>query len=238
MHFLKSHAFLVFFLAVQVAFILWLASGATTYQSCSDQDVNCQAGQVGTTIGLGLMIGLWVAVDLILGITYGIYRLATRGRRNVDGDARSHSAEHRARTAPAQTPSNFQGDVNGPWHITTTEVTYISAQEATNFVAGVQTFNPSEPVAKIQYWYRSDARIPIEVNADAVIDQQGREFDATAGYETTPNNVTTLNPGTSNNSILFLSVPQGDHVKLLRTTGFAENDPTDDLGRVTASLKG
>lgn len=81
LRFMKRHAFLIFFLVVQALFLVWTVSGATTYQSCSDQDTNCQAGQVGTTIGLGLMIGLWVAVDFIIGVTYGIYRLATRGRR-------------------------------------------------------------------------------------------------------------------------------------------------------------
>ncbi|MGC4959702.1 hypothetical protein ACLQ2P_41450 [Actinomadura citrea] len=95
LHFLRTHAFLVFFLAVQVAFIAWIASGATTFQSCSDQDVNCQAGQVGTTIGLGLMIGLWVAVDVILGVTYGIYRLATKGRHRTDSSHEANGSNER-----------------------------------------------------------------------------------------------------------------------------------------------
>ncbi|WP_158713666.1 hypothetical protein [Streptomyces sp. NRRL WC-3626] len=36
------------------------------------------AGEVGTTIGVGLVVGLWVAVDVILGFTYVVYRLAGR----------------------------------------------------------------------------------------------------------------------------------------------------------------
>ncbi|MCX5423676.1 hypothetical protein [Streptomyces sp. NBC_00078] len=36
------------------------------------------AGGAGTTIGVGLIIGLWAAVDAILGFTYVVYRLATR----------------------------------------------------------------------------------------------------------------------------------------------------------------
>ncbi|GGQ56352.1 hypothetical protein Saso_70170 [Streptomyces asoensis] len=36
------------------------------------------ASEVGTTIGVGLIIGLWAAVDIILGFTYVVYRLANR----------------------------------------------------------------------------------------------------------------------------------------------------------------
>ncbi|MFG2027011.1 hypothetical protein [Streptomyces sp. NPDC048825] len=36
------------------------------------------ANDVGTAIGAGLILGLWVAVDFILGLTYLIYRLASR----------------------------------------------------------------------------------------------------------------------------------------------------------------
>jgi hypothetical protein len=39
------------------------------------------AGDVGTTIGVGLIIGLWAAVDVILGFTYVVYRLASRRPR-------------------------------------------------------------------------------------------------------------------------------------------------------------
>ncbi len=37
-----------------------------------------QAGHVGQGIGIALVIGLWVATDVILGIGYLIYRLARR----------------------------------------------------------------------------------------------------------------------------------------------------------------
>ncbi|MFD3939116.1 hypothetical protein ACFWSF_09270 [Streptomyces sp. NPDC058611] len=41
----------------------------------------CQdAGDVGTAIGVGLIIALWAAVDVILGITYAVYRLSRRQR--------------------------------------------------------------------------------------------------------------------------------------------------------------
>lgn len=39
-----------------------------------------ERSDVGTAIGMGLIIALWVAVDIILGITYGVYRLARRQR--------------------------------------------------------------------------------------------------------------------------------------------------------------
>lgn len=33
---------------------------------------------MGTAIGLGLVLALWAVVDIILGISYGIYRLCKR----------------------------------------------------------------------------------------------------------------------------------------------------------------
>ncbi|MFD5007191.1 hypothetical protein ACFWMV_30355 [Streptomyces mutabilis] len=36
------------------------------------------AGDVGTTLGVGLIIALWAAVDIILGFTYVVFRLARR----------------------------------------------------------------------------------------------------------------------------------------------------------------
>lgn len=81
--------FLWIFLAVQVIFLVWVivgaSSGAGTPKECrglTGQDLqNCKdASHVGTTIGVGLVIGLWAAVDIILGITYFIYRLSRRGR--------------------------------------------------------------------------------------------------------------------------------------------------------------
>ena len=73
-----------FFLALQVLFLIWVIAGAHTgagqptdcgtlsAQTCND------AANTGTAIGVGIIIAFWVVVDFILGITYGIYRLATR----------------------------------------------------------------------------------------------------------------------------------------------------------------
>ncbi len=38
------------------------------------------AAKTGTAIGAGLIVIVWVVVDIILGISYGVYRLATRSR--------------------------------------------------------------------------------------------------------------------------------------------------------------
>jgi hypothetical protein len=86
----KHHRiFLWIFLAVQAIFLLWVILGASTNEdnpeSCAELTGDalklCQdAGDVGTAIGVGLIIGLWVAVDVILGISYGIYRLSRRPR--------------------------------------------------------------------------------------------------------------------------------------------------------------
>ncbi|MEU9048719.1 MULTISPECIES: hypothetical protein [unclassified Kitasatospora] len=82
--------FLWIFLAVQALFVIWIITGTvssskSTSKSCAGltgQDfTDCiNAGHAGTTIGVGLIVGLWAAVDIILGITYLIYRLSRRGR--------------------------------------------------------------------------------------------------------------------------------------------------------------
>jgi len=95
------------FLGVQVIFLVWLITGLASsgntsaghdvaqqcgsgawhslynsYQQCVKQtnDLSNAASGIGTTIGAGLVIGLWVAVDVILALSYLIYRLATRPR--------------------------------------------------------------------------------------------------------------------------------------------------------------
>jgi len=72
---------------VQIVFLLWVIlganSGSGTPAECrglTGQDLqNCKdAGNVGTTIGVGLIIALWAAVDIILGISYFVFRLGSR----------------------------------------------------------------------------------------------------------------------------------------------------------------
>ena len=36
------------------------------------------AAKTGTAVGAALIVVLWVMVDIILGVSYGVYKLATR----------------------------------------------------------------------------------------------------------------------------------------------------------------
>ncbi|MBK3631462.1 hypothetical protein JHN52_00510 [Streptomyces sp. MBT97] len=83
----RRRIFLWIFLVIQILFLVWViagaASGSGTPEDCrgltGDNLKLCEdADDVGTTIGVGLIIGLWAAVDVILGFTYVVYRLATR----------------------------------------------------------------------------------------------------------------------------------------------------------------
>ncbi|MGW4892284.1 hypothetical protein ACWEQL_08450 [Kitasatospora sp. NPDC004240] len=78
-------------MAVQALFVIWIIAGVNNASDSTSKDCSgltgqalktCQdAGSVGTAIGVGLVIGLWAAVDIILGITYLIYRLNRREPR-------------------------------------------------------------------------------------------------------------------------------------------------------------
>ncbi|MFC8096892.1 hypothetical protein [Streptomyces sp. NPDC057301] len=68
-------------------FLIWViagaASGSGTPEECQgltgDSLKSCEdAGDIGTTIGVGLVIAFWAAIDVILGVTYAVYRLARR----------------------------------------------------------------------------------------------------------------------------------------------------------------
>lgn len=80
----KRRIFLWVFLVVQALFIVWIISGAMT---ASGQPEDCEglsaetcnaASDVGTGIGVALIIGLWMVVDFFLAVIYGVYRLAKR----------------------------------------------------------------------------------------------------------------------------------------------------------------
>jgi hypothetical protein len=76
----KRHIFRWVFLAIQALFLIWIISGgASASNNCDGKTGDalsaCQAGTaVGAGIGIVLIIVLWVAVDVILGITYLIVR--------------------------------------------------------------------------------------------------------------------------------------------------------------------
>ncbi|NEC22178.1 hypothetical protein G3I50_28640 [Streptomyces parvus] len=80
----KHRVFLWVFLGVQLLFLIWLiagiASGSGTPEDCGTLDKQAcnDAENAGTAIGVGLIIVLWAVVDVILGITYAVYRLARR----------------------------------------------------------------------------------------------------------------------------------------------------------------
>lgn len=100
----KRRFFLWVFLAIQAIFIIWLVAGAHTSTAptasqltslCGSgkwyplfkSQADCvqhggaglqQAGDLGKGIGLALVFAFWVGVDIVLGIGYGIYRLARR----------------------------------------------------------------------------------------------------------------------------------------------------------------
>jgi hypothetical protein len=87
----RHRVFFWVFLAVQILFLIFVIVGASTGSGTPEEcrgltgeelEVCEAAGDVGTTIGVGLIIGLWVAVDFILALTYVIYRLASRGPRS------------------------------------------------------------------------------------------------------------------------------------------------------------
>ncbi|MEU0702866.1 hypothetical protein ACFY9H_31805 [Streptomyces bacillaris] len=80
----KRRVFLWVFLGIQLLFLIWMitgiASGSGAPEDCGslDQEACNDAENAGTAIGVGLIIVLWAVVDVILGITYAVYRLARR----------------------------------------------------------------------------------------------------------------------------------------------------------------
>lgn len=67
----RRRIFMWVFLAVQALFLVWVIAGIGT-----GADNTTDAENVGTGIGVALIIGLWFFVDLFLGVAYGVYRLA------------------------------------------------------------------------------------------------------------------------------------------------------------------
>ena len=90
--------FLWVFLVIQAAFIAWIITGASTggginasvVAQCHTQAAGMNmtqaqcvsylggASKAGTAVGVGLIVVLWVVVDFLVGLTYGIYRLVRR----------------------------------------------------------------------------------------------------------------------------------------------------------------
>lgn len=78
----KKRIFFWFFLAVQALFLIWIIAGAnsgSTPTDCGSLSAQaCQdANDVGTGLGVMLLIGLWFMTDMILATIYGIWRLVS-----------------------------------------------------------------------------------------------------------------------------------------------------------------
>ena len=85
------------FLAIQALFVIWVIAGAASGGGIHAQAVAyCHAhpdqflpfaqcvsdygtgSKAGTAIGIGLIVVLWAVVDIILGVSYAVWRLARR----------------------------------------------------------------------------------------------------------------------------------------------------------------
>lgn len=86
----KWRKFTWFILIVNVLFLIWLITGVSSasgeIQDCStlaaQAKSTCEAGNAGTAVGTGLGVGiiilLWVMVDIILGIIWLVTRSSGR----------------------------------------------------------------------------------------------------------------------------------------------------------------
>lgn len=80
----RKRVFMWFFLAVQLLFLIWIIAGvagnSSDHSSCSGLSTkDCQSAKdAGTAIGVGLIIIIWAAVDIILGFIYLIVRVSRR----------------------------------------------------------------------------------------------------------------------------------------------------------------
>jgi hypothetical protein len=81
-----KRVFMWVFFAVQALFLIWVIGGSVSGHSaavhCHDQYLThsqcASATNTGTAIGIGLVITFWAIVDVILGVSYGVYKLARR----------------------------------------------------------------------------------------------------------------------------------------------------------------
>lgn len=68
---------------VQVLFLVWVI-GASVDGGQAAQEYGTkaerEAAEVGTAIGVALVIGFWMVVDVIMGVCYGVWKLATRSK--------------------------------------------------------------------------------------------------------------------------------------------------------------
>ena len=82
---IRRNLFVYFFMAVQVLFLVWIITAGHSaandiHHTASNGDR--AAKEVGTTIGIGLVVGLWVATDVILGIGRFVVLFSRRSGKN------------------------------------------------------------------------------------------------------------------------------------------------------------
>jgi hypothetical protein len=133
----RRRVFLWVFLAIQALFVIWIIAAVATVHTAPTQaqiaqgcynhnwyplfksQADCvqhyggalnDAGTAGKAIGVGLVIVFWMIVDVILGVSYGVYRLATRSRNSsVPGPRSSYPGEQ-----PAWAPSGRSAPKSWP----------------------------------------------------------------------------------------------------------------------------
>jgi hypothetical protein len=80
----KHRVFLWVFLAIQILFIVWIIAGASsaggTPSDCGTLDAETcnDAEAVGASVGVALIVIVWMVVDFLMAVIYGVYRLARR----------------------------------------------------------------------------------------------------------------------------------------------------------------
>ena len=80
----KRHVFRWVYLFAQAVFLLWVIVGAVStshphINNCQGYVQACAEGyQAGRAIGVGLVIAMWVAFDIIVGGAYLIFRLTQK----------------------------------------------------------------------------------------------------------------------------------------------------------------
>jgi hypothetical protein len=78
----RHHVFAWFFLAVQALFLFWVIAGANSTSTGDCTGLSAQechdATSTGTALGIGLVIALWIGVDLVLGVIRIIVLLSRR----------------------------------------------------------------------------------------------------------------------------------------------------------------
>lgn len=100
----RRRVFLWVFLAIQALFIIWLIAGGASAGGSIHASVAARclqeakgmgmtqaqciswlggAAKTGTAVGAALIVVVWVVVDFLVSLTYGVYRLATRSSRQA-----------------------------------------------------------------------------------------------------------------------------------------------------------